>query len=225
MREAISKILLSATVAGDFNPQPAVVCNALSIGNGYDDLGALDIGDAELINDLADVGALPFMRQAASRAVARRGGIPRPVVRPGTALPARRLIPQVPGAPAVGIRLQPLGFNTVAFTASSGTALTADTRPQRPFKGKRLVVDLARTGASATGLVTVTQLSIGTNNQFVSTRPIGVSAFAATAFDTNVELAACTTAIDITVGYNISVAPTMTDRVDIATTMFGEAVG
>jgi len=39
------------------------------------------------------------------------------------------------------------------------------------------------------------------------------------------ELAACTTALDITVSYSNTVAVTGTDRVDIATTMFGEAVG
>jgi hypothetical protein len=178
---------------------------------------SLTIGDAELIDDLADVGALPARYR---RAMAQRGGYGAQ-----RGYPARRLIPQIPGAPSVGIRLQPLGFPTVAFTSTSGTALTSTTRPQRPFKPKRLVVDVARTGASATGLVTCTGLFIGTNNQFVSTAPIGVAAFGATAFDTNIELAACTTALDVTVNYAISAAPAMTDRVDLATTMFGEAVG
>lgn len=177
---------------------------------------SLLIGDAELIDDLADVGALPRRRQLQYHAPQR----------PGTyGYPARRIIPQVPGAPAVGIRLQPLGLSTVAFTATSGTALNATTRPQRPFKGKRLVCDIARTGTSATGLVTITGLFVGTNNQFVSSDPIGAGAFAATAFDVNLELAACTTALDVRVSYAISAAPTMTDRVDIASTIFGESVG
>jgi hypothetical protein len=188
------------------------------IGNGdYDDLG-----DVELIDDLADVGAMPRSRRG-------RSGFGRPGQRggygPARGYPARRMIPQIPGAPAVGIRLQPLGFPTITFTATSGTALPTTTRPQRPFKAKRLVVDLARTGASATGLVSITALNIGTNNQFVSSGPIGAGAFAATAFDVNMELAACTTALDITVAYAILPAPTTTDTVSIATTMFGEAVG
>jgi len=184
---------------------------------------SLTIGDAELIDDLADVGALPARyrgRGGGGGYQGQRGGYGA-----GRGFPARRLIPQIPGAPSVGIRLQPLGFPTVAFTATSGTSLSTTTRPQRPFKGKRLVIDLARTGATATGLVTVTGLFIGTNNQFVSTAPIGAAAFAATAFDVNMELAACTTAIDVTVQLAISVAPTTTDRVDLALTMFGEAVG
>lgn len=181
---------------------------------------ALSIGDDELIDDLADVGALPRARYSRGARMQQRGGYG-----PQRGYPVRRLMPQIPGAPAVGIRLQPLGFNTVAFTSTSGTTLQAATRPQRPFKGKRLVSDIARTGASATGLVTITGLFIGTNNQFVSTQPIGAGAFSALGVDVNMELAACSTALDIAVNYAISAAPAMTDRVDIATTMFGESVG
>ena len=184
---------------------------------------SLTIGDVELIDDLADVGAMPrggAMQRGGYGRGGQRGGYG-----PQRGYPARRMIPQIPGAPAVGIRLQPLGFPTVAFTSTSGTALTATTRPQRPFKAKRLVVDIARTGVTSTGLVTITTLNIGTNNQFVSSGPIGAAAFAANAVDVNMELAACTTALDVSVSYAISAAPTTTDRVDIATTMFGEAVG
>lgn len=193
------------------------------------DVSDLEIGEVELIDDLADVGALPrrMMRGRGARPFGRAAGrmLPAPQYMPGRAVPARRLIPSVPGAPQIGLRLEPLGFTTVAFTAASGTALSATTRPQRPFKPKRLVVDIARTGATATGLVTVTEISIGTNNQMVSRNPIGAGAFAATAFDVNLELAACSTALDITVGYALSAAPAMADRIDIATTMLGEAVG
>lgn len=140
-------------------------------------------------------------------------------------IPSARIIPSIPGAPAIGVKLQPLGFSAVAFTATSGTALTASTRPQKPFKGRRLVVELARTGATATGLVTITAILIGVNNQLVSTGSVSAGAFAAGAFDCNVELSACSSALDISVNYAISAAPTMTDRVDVGTTLFGETVG
>jgi hypothetical protein len=153
-----------------------------------------------------------------------------PMMRPpmygrGPGIPSQRIIPTIPGAPAIGVKLQPLGFTTVAFTATSGTALPAVTRPQKPFKGKRLVVDIARTGASATGLITITSITIGVNNQLVSTNAIGAGAFAAGSFDTNVELSACSSALDINVNYAISAAPAGADRVDIATSLFGETVG
>lgn len=150
----------------------------------------------------------------------------RPPARPyGPGIPSQRIMPSIPGAPAIGVKLQPLGFTTVAFTAASGTALPATTRPQKPFKGKRLVVDIARTGASATGLVTITSITIGVNNQLVSTNAVGAGSFAAGSFDTNVELSACSSALDIVVNYAISAAPAGADRVDIATTLFGETVG
>lgn len=221
----IATFLLASTIAGDFAPKTALVCNALQLGDGEELLGSLGIGEPELINDLADVGALPMRFMRPAQGARGRGRVPAPIVRPGYALPARRLIPQVPGAPSIGLRLQPLGFPIQVFNATSGTALPATTRPQRPFKAKRLVVDLARTGATATGLISVTSINIGTNNQMVATQPIGAGSFAPGAYDTNMELAACTTALDVTVGYATSVAPGATDHIDIATTMFGEAVG
>lgn len=183
----------------------------------------LAMGDPAYVDDLAAPFRAPMMVPQS------RGypGMP-PMRAPGFGaqmMPVQRLVPRIPGAPAVGMRMQPLGFPVVIFTATSGTALVSTTRPQRPFKGKRLVVALARTGASATGLVTVTALNIGTNNQFVSSGPIGADAFAANAFDTNLELAACTTALDITINYAISAAPTTTDTVAVATTIIGEAIG
>ena len=140
-------------------------------------------------------------------------------------IPSQRIIPTIPGAPAIGVKLQPLGFGVITFTATSGTALPATTRPQKPFKGRRLVVDIARTGATATGLITVTSLTVGVNNQFVSTGAVGAGAFAATAFDCNVELSACSSALDITVNYATSLAPTAPDTISIGTTLFGESVG
>jgi hypothetical protein len=207
---------------------------ALTIGNGYWSNGQEEVG--AYFNDIADVvGALPVhwggyggqrpLPMAAPAMFNRM--VPYQGFRPqgNYGIPAGRIMPSIPGAPAIGVKLQPLGFNTITFTATSGLTLPATTRPQKPFKGKRLVSDIARTGTTATGLVTITSLTIGVNNQFVSTGPVGAGAFAATAFDTNVELSACSTALDITVNYAISAAPTMTDTVAIATTLFGETVG
>lgn len=169
-----------------------------------------------------NVGASPIMYQSPWQSP--YGGGPMAQT-PYGGIPSGRILPGIPGSPAIGVKLQPLGFSTVAFTATSGTALAATTRPQKPFKGRRLVVDIARTGTTATGLITITSITVGVNNQLVSTGAVGAGAFAATAFDCNVELSACSSALDIAVNYAISAAPTMTDRVDIATTLFGETVG
>lgn len=138
---------------------------------------------------------------------------------------ARALIPNVPGVPGAAMRLQPLGLGSTAFTATSGTILALSASPQRPFKGMRLIVDITRTGATATGLVTITRLDVGTDNQLVGSGAISASAFAATSFDCNLSLAPATPGVLITVQFAISSAPTVADRVDIGCTIFGSAIG
>lgn len=171
------------------------------------------------INDLADIGdddmgslelGFPFRRKRKSK---RRG------------MPYRTLVPTVPGVPSAGLRLQPLGLGATQFNASSGTILTLSAQPQRPFKGMRLVLDITRTGTSATGLVTVTRLDVGTQNQLVASGPLAAAAFAATAFDVNLEMDPATPGITITVQIAITAAPAMTDVVDVAGVLFGAAIG
>lgn len=173
-----------------------------------------DLADLEDMVGSLEIGAPRRRGRLVRRGGGRRGGIP-----------ARRLIPRVPGVPMPGARLQPLGFGASAFTAASGTTLSLQATPQRPFKGQRLVVDITRTGASATGLVTITRLDVGTANQLVSSGSLSAAAFAATAFDVNLQLDPATPGILIVVQFTISAAPTMTDRVDFSATMFGTSVG
>jgi hypothetical protein len=165
---------------------------------GDDDMGSLEIGRVR-------------------RGGRNRGG--------GGRVAARMLIPQVPGVPAPGARLQPLGLGATAFTSASGTVLALTAQPQRPFKGQRLVIDITRTGATATGLVTITRLDIGTMNQLVASGALAAAAFAATAFDVNLQLDPATPGITITVQLAISVAPGVGDRVDCAGVIFGTAIG
>ena len=165
---------------------------------GDDDLGSLEVGIRN-----------PFRR--------RRGG--------GRGIPRRSLIPSTPGVPMPGVRLQPLGLGATAFTAASGTILALTAQPQRPFKGQRLVVDITRTGASATGLVTITRLDVGTANQLVASSALSAAAFAPTAFDVNLQLDPATPGITITVQFAISAAPVAADRVDIGATILGTSVG
>lgn len=184
----------------------------------------MDFDDLADLDDL-DLGSLEIGARRARRGrqmVRSRGRAP---ARRGVSVPARRLIPRVPGVPMPGARLQPLGFGASAFTAASGTVLALQASPQRPFKGQRLVVDITRTGASATGLVTITRLDVGTANQLVSSGALGAAAFAATAFDVNLQLDPATPGILIVVQFSISAAPAGADRVDFSATMFGTAVG
>lgn len=179
------------------------------MGYDYDDVGALELADF--------VGA----RKRAARAMSR--GARRPAAPQRSA--RERLIPSTPGVPAPGVHLQPLGLGATAFTATSGTLLQLTGTPLRPFLGQRMILDITRTGASSTGLVTVSRLDVGTDNQLVGTGSISANAFGPTAVDANVKFAPCTAGIPITVQLNISAAPTMTDRVDCGGTIFGTSIG
>jgi len=176
------------------------------------DVGTLELGDYVGAARARRAGGNPYAQQA-QRAMA------------GRMVPAQMLIPQIPGVPMPGARLQPLGLGANAFTATSGLLLQLQASPQRPFKGQRLIIDLTRTGASATGLVTVTRLDVGTSNQLVGSGGISAAAFQPTSFDANVSLDPATPGVNITVQLQISAAPTMTDRVDFGGTIIGTTVG
>jgi hypothetical protein len=171
--------------------------------NYFDDLA--DIGDY-------DLGAFGFRRKKRPA----RGAVSR--------VPARRLIPSTPGVPNRGLGEQPLGLGASAFTAASGTLLTLSASPQRPFRGRRLVVDITRTGASATGLVTITRLDVGADNQLPGSGAIGAGTFAATAFGVDLDLDPATPGVTVTAQFNISAAPAMADRVDFSATLIGQSV-
>jgi hypothetical protein len=152
---------------------------------------------------------------------ARRGSPMRRGASAGPRVPRAVLVPDVPGSPASGLRLQPLGLGTATFSNTSGTILSISASPQRPFKPQRLVVDLSRTGASSTGLVTVNRIDVGSDNQLIGSSPLPVAAFSATAVDCNLSFAPATPGILITVQLAISSAPTTTDTVVCAGMMLG----
>lgn len=120
--------------------------------------------------------------------------------------------------------LQPLGIGAVTFTATSGTSLTASQQVQKLFHPKRLIIDIARTGVSATGLVTVTAINVGADNQLAtagSTGPIPSSMFANVGVDLNLNFAPATPGITISIAMQISTAPTTTDTVSCSLGMLG----
>ncbi len=209
-----STILASILTAGAFAPtEPKSSLTCMGYADDLADLDDLDVGSLT-IGDLQEMGALP------RRGGGRRGGGKR-----GNGFDTRRLIPKTPGVPRPGARLQPLGFGASAFTATSGNIIALQALPQRPFKGQRLVIDLTRTGATSTGLVTVNRLDVGVVNQLVSSGALSVTAFAATAFDVNMQLDPATPGIAITVQLATSVIPTSPDRIDFSATLFGTSIG
>lgn len=139
--------------------------------------------------------------------------------------PIAQLVAPIPGASARGGKVQPLGFNNGTFTATSGTTLTVRARPQRPLRGGRLVGSFARSGATATGLLTLVSLFVGTDGQLLSGDPISFDALAPNAFGVGVNLTPAAVGQEIVAVVNVSAAPTMTDTISFNLTMFGLTIG
>lgn len=168
-------------------------------------LGAID----DYLGDDDEIGAAP------PRMFGRRRMAPR------AAAARRQLAQPMPGVPRPGPRVEPMGWPAFAFTNTSGTSITQVTRPQKPFKGGRLVIPIARTGAGATGLVTITNFLIGARPVLVNGNPIGVDTFGPTAFGVELNTDEAPAALDYTLTLSISVAPGVGERVDLAPTFLG----
>lgn len=139
--------------------------------------------------------------------------------------PLSALVSAVPGATARGGKVQPLGFSNGTFTATSGTIITVRARPQRPLRGGRLVGSYTRNGTSATGLLTLVSLFVGTDGQLLSGDPISFDALAPNAFGVGVNLTPAAVGQEIVATVGLSAAPTMTDTITFNLTMFGMSIG
>ena len=123
-------------------------------------------------------------------------------------------------------RLQPFGIGTLSFTATSALVLAATNQPQKLYHPKRLIIDFARNGVTATGLLTVTRIDIGADNMLATsggTGPIPVAMFANVGVDLNMNFSVCTPGINVTVQVTCSTAPTLTDTIDLSIGMSGSA--
>jgi hypothetical protein len=139
--------------------------------------------------------------------------------------PLEAVQPHVPGVAERGGKVQPLGFENGAFVAGGSAVITVRARPQRPIRGGRVVGSYTRTGASATGLLTLVQLVVATDGQLLSGDPISFDALAPTAFGVGVNLTPASVGNEIFATVAISALPTMTDRVDFNLTIFGLTIG
>jgi hypothetical protein len=139
--------------------------------------------------------------------------------------PLSAVQPQLPGVPDRGGRVQPLGFENGAFTSAGPAVVTVRARPQRPIRGGRLVADFTRSGATATGLLTLVQLVVATDGQLLSGDPISFAALSPNAFGVGVNLSPAAVGNEIFATVAISALPAMTDRVDFNLTLFGLTVG
>jgi hypothetical protein len=136
-------------------------------------------------------------------------------------MPMRQLESQIRGVPARGLRKTWLPLGALVFNAAGLATQNLIVQSQRPFRGTRLVFALSRTGATATGLMTLTQIVIGQDNQPAAQGAAPLDAFGPTAFDVDVDLDPTGPGINFTATIAISVLPGAADRVDVSGVLFG----
>jgi hypothetical protein len=213
----------------------------------YDEIEGDELGEDEIIlagyDDLAgdELGFNPFGMvargaRAVGRRIAGRGGngqramvVRRPMgyARNQAAIDAanranalRQYQPDARGDALDQI----VPFSAATLTAAAPTN-TLNAFPQRAFMLRRLVISLGRVGATAlTALVTVTQLTVGADPQFVATGAIPADMFSNNAVGVRLKPNAARPGITIFLGVAAAglVAP---DTVAVSAAGIGPAIG
>ncbi len=160
-------------------------------------LGEGDDDDDELMGRRVYSGPAGGYRRGAGRS--------RISSRKRTLIRARRaLVPAIPGAPGNALRGFALGFPIATFTAGGPTTVQVQAAPQLAFKGARLVTSISRTGATSTGLVTISTFLVGQRDQRVSGAALIAEAYAPGAFQTVMALDQATPGILVTLGFTLT---------------------
>lgn len=183
-------------------------------------MGALDDDEDPILGDLDDyVDELGARRRFGGRS--RRRGRRRSL----RSRLKRMLVPKTPGVPTPGGREQPLGFTTVQFTNTSALTLQLTCRPNRPIKGRRLIIDLVRSVAGSGGLLTVNRFDVGGKNQLLSQDPVTINAFAHDATLTLLALDPITPGVPGILEITASAQPGVGETVDVAATLYCLSIG
>lgn len=184
-------------------------------------LGALDdemMGEDEMMGALAAanpelLGAAPGLaRRLAARRTAGRAAI------------AQRFGLRAPGVPAQGARRLPLGFDSFTFVNAGVTINNFVTTPQVPFKGRRLVIDVARSAGALAQAVRIDDIQIGTRSQLAGQLRVSASVFGANAFDVDLGMDPCTPGTNILIVVSISAAPGVGETITVTPALIGDAV-
>lgn len=204
-------------LAGAMSPFPMGGMSTSPVGAVFGVDGYYDALGAQALRPMHPMLAHPAMHRPAP--VFHHPAMAHPM-----AHPIARIAPSHPGTPQPGMRWLGLPLLNSAFTSTSGTALPFGVTPQHYFKGRRWVYVETRTGATATGLVTLANPSVGTHIQLVAAGSTSVAQYAPNAYDTDESLDPCGPGVTIAGTLNISAAPTMTDRIDFNFSIKGETL-
>lgn len=133
--------------------------------------------------------------------------------------------------PRQGLEPLPMTPNVAngQFDATNVNAIITFTgRPQRPFRGERLVVFIARVadaGVVPPGFIMMNGILVGTQLQQVQQGEINAEIFGPTAFGVRMAHTPSQPGIDITIAVRCTVAPTGTQKIQVSMTILGRTLG
>ena len=137
-------------------------------------------------------------------------------------MPALSGAMQIPAKPVDGENMQPLGLNVVTFTNTSGTTLTLSAKPQRGFRGERLVLDIRRVGPTAIASpVILSRFAIGDLNQLVGGGALPADIFAADAFGVRLMMDAAFPGVNVDLTFTIPAALGVGDSIFVSGGIIG----
>jgi len=185
-----------------------------------DDEDDLDDEEIELLGELlGEEDPILGQRAALHRRIrGRRGG-----TRARRRL-RRAMVPHTPGVPKAGARELPLPFPPIQFVQSGPQTLTMTARPQRPFKGRRLIITAVESAAGVGGAITVADLKCGAVSQPVATGNQPIATYGAGAFGVDLALDATTPGVQIDLIINITAVLGAGETVDVTAVLIGLAV-
>jgi hypothetical protein len=137
----------------------------------------------------------------------------------------RELAPGVnePGEGVVPLTMLGAPSNTFGSGAAGG-AITWSGQLQKPFQSRRLLFTTARTGPTATGLITG-QIFVGVDLNQAAIQPVDLEALGApTAFDTGLSLMQAPPVVIVQIISTISTTPTSPDNVVCSASFLGHII-
>lgn len=208
-----------------------------------DDMGDDVLGDAQAVADMLGVDVGDVLGAIARRRAPVRRPAPRAFGRPGRGQPPRQLMaprlgapltsplpwraPQLaPGvmAPFEGLVPLPLIPNAGGGTFTSVVNnISFQGRPQKPFRGERLVASVRRSAGAGGVLILAQSIFVGTDLQQAFAGGIDIEIFAANSVDVRMVFTSaqpgieysilCTPSIAVPVGETVSVSLTVLGRI------------
>lgn len=186
------------------------------------------MGDDEegLEGDFQDemIGAAPRFYMPKGRAPAPAAM--RPVLRLGPSPAWRRAV--APGVDVPGQVVEQLPFrsdNNGVFNGGAGTSALFYARPQRAFRGERILVSVAKS-AGATGVQVVVNpgIFVGTNLIGADLGDTPIEAFAANAFGVRMMLSQATPGMEIKIPVELRGTLAVGETISVALVIFGRTI-